>query len=282
MAKKKVTAAKKSAKELAWESFLNMSGENRILRCPSPKYTYKEGDRVQVGNFSNCQVNQVLEDGKVYYCIEYGEEYPRYGYWMWYEVKPVPTSMEYELANNDSVLCRMNHTNRSIESLLHMVYFFGMDFNPPYQRGFVWDREDMEKLMDSIFNGRGIGLFVIRNRDWETTEKDEQHNTYEVVDGAQRLNTILRYYENRFPYRGKYFNDLSAMDRNWFLNQMTSVAELPEATTDAETLQVFLALNTNCKHVSDEVLNRAREMLEKENNYGRGRKQQQNGSEGCL
>ena len=60
----------KSAKELAWESFLNMSGENRILRCPSPKYTYKEGDRVQVGNFSNCQVNQVLEDGKVYYCIE--------------------------------------------------------------------------------------------------------------------------------------------------------------------------------------------------------------------
>ena len=136
--------------------------------------------------------------------------------------------------------------------------------------------------MDSIFNGRGIGLFVIRNRDWETTEKDEQHNTYEVVDGAQRLNTILRYYENRFPYRGKYFNDLSAMDRNWFLNQMTSVAELPEATTDAETLQVFLALNTNCKHVSDEVLNRAREMLEKENNYGRGRKQQQNGSEGYL
>lgn len=269
MAKKKVMAAKKSAKELAWESFLNLSGKDRILRCFSPGYTFKEGDVVQVGNLKNCHVNQVLEDGKVY-CIEYGEEYPSYGYWMWYEVRPVPTSMEYELANHDSVLCRMNHTNRSIESLLNMVYSFGMDFDPPYQRGIVWCRDDREKLMDSIFNGRGIGLFVIRNRDWETMKKDEQHNTYEVVDGSQRLNTILCYYENIFPYRGKYFNDLSAMDRNWFLNQMTSVAELPEGTTDAETLEVFLSLNTNCRHVSDEVLNRAREMLEKEKENNNG------------
>lgn len=66
---------------------------------------------------------------------------------------------------------------------------------PKYQRFFVWNMSKLKNLMDSISNNRfvppvTIGSFV----------KDGQRFNY-IIDGQQRLTSILLAYLNRFPNR---------------------------------------------------------------------------------
>lgn len=224
-----------------------------------PSYRFEVGDSVSIGALKNCVVDEVCENGK-YYGIKYGKDGACYGYWSWLDVRPIPTSLEAKYAQKDSPLFRMSFSNRSIESLLHMYYYFGVDMEPDYQRGSVWNDEDRVKLLDSIFAGREIGRFVFREVPYE--ESLEKKCMYEVVDGKQRLMTLCAFYENRFPYRGCFYNELPAEDKNWFGSAMTSLASLSDKVTKKEVLEVFVALNQNGRPIEEAVLNHAKKLLD--------------------
>lgn len=97
---------------------------------------------------------------------------------------------------------------------------------------------------------------------------NDDGNYYEIVDGKQRMLTLLAFYENRFPYKGVFYNDLSVLDKNWFMDASIGVAELDQNATCAEVLEVFLALNEGGKPVAKEVLDHARELLNEEKGEG--------------
>lgn len=117
-----------------------------------------------------------------------------------------------------------------IESLLlkHLSEFGGIDFMPPYQREYVWTDSDKEQLLDSIFMGSDIGKFTVRVLD--DVEWFERQLSYEIIDGKQRLMTLLNFYLNRFPYKGFYYNGLSAKDRRTFLDHTISWAKSRTST----------------------------------------------------
>ncbi len=258
MARKKIEKKPLSPKEAAKKS---TSFEYVLKACRhsgTPTYRFEVGDKVSIGALKNCIVDEVCDDG-YYYGIVHGENGEEYGYWSWLDVRPVPDSIEAKYAQKDSPLSRMSFSNRSVESLLHMYYCFGVDVEPDYQRGSVWNDEDKVKLLDSIFCGREIGRFVFRAIPYKESLKKDC--LYEVVDGKQRLMTLCKFYENRFPYKGRFYNELSAYDKNWFKNAMTSVAELPENTTRKEILEVFIALNNTGHPVEETVLRRAMDLL---------------------
>lgn len=148
--------------------------------------------------------------------------------------------------------------NSNIESLIHKHYYFGVDFNPDYQRGYVWTQEDKELLLDSIFKNIDIGKFVfIRLSDAEWMKRNFG---YEILDGKQRLSTLIEFYENKLSYKGKYFNDLSGKDKGVFRNHMVSVAEVNE--TDKKTvLKYFLMLNRTGKAMDETHLKAVEDML---------------------
>ena len=95
------------------------------------------------------------------------------------------------------------------------------------------------------------------------TDNDEP--LYEILDGKQRINALCEFYENRFPYKGKYFNDLSARDRNHFCNYGVDVAEIAQADK-ATILKYFLMLNTGGKQISEEHLAKVEKMYINEMN----------------
>lgn len=255
MARKKVEKAPLSPKEAAAKEFAMTS----CVHSGDPSYRFEVGDSVSIGALKNCVVDEVCEDGR-YYGIKYGKDGACYGYWSWLDVRPIPTSLEAKYAQKDSPLFRMSFSNRSIESLLHMYYYFGVDMEPDYQRGSVWNDEDRTKLLDSIFAGREIGRFVFREVPYE--ESLEKKCMYEVVDGKQRLMTLCAFYENRFPYRGCFYNELPAEDKNWFGSAMTSLASLSDKVTKKEVLEVFVALNQNGRQIEEAVLNHAKKLLD--------------------
>lgn len=268
MAKKRAIKGitKINQKQAALEGYSYERAYHTAKQAGEPSYRFTVGDKVQVGHLLNCVVDEALEGGYMY-LIRSGANSDNYSCWAWTNVRPLDDDKDTHFAKRNSALSRLHYSNRSMYSLLSFQYLFGVDFTPDYQRGSVWDEEDREKLLDSIFAGREIGYFVFKRLPFTETSKDGSY--YEIVDGKQRMLTLLAFYENRFPYKGVFYNDLSFLDKNWFMDASISIAELDQNTTRAEVLEVFLALNEGGKPVAKEVLDHARELLKGEMGNGK-------------
>lgn len=268
MAKKRAIKGitKINQKQAALEGYSYERAYHTAKQAGEPSYRFAVGDKVQVGQLLNCVVDEILEGGYMY-LVRSGPSSDNYSCWAWTNVRPLDDDKDTHFAKRDSALSRLHYSNRSMYSLLSFHYLFGVDFKPDYQRGSVWDEEDREKLLDSIFAGREIGRFVFKQLPFIRANDDG--NYYEIVDGKQRMLTLLAFYENRFPYKGVFYNDLSVLDKNWFMDASIGVAELDQNTTRAEVLEVFLALNEGGKPVAKEVLDHARELLKGETGNGK-------------
>ena len=268
MAKKRAIKGitKINQKQAALEGYSYERAYHTAKQAGEPSYRFAVGDKVQVGHLLNCVVDEILEGGYMY-LVRSGPSSDNYSCWAWTNVRPLDDDKDTRFAKRDSALSRLHYSNRNMYSLLNYHYLLGVDFNPDYQRGSVWDEEDREKLLDSIFAGREIGRFVFKQLPFIRANDDG--NYYEIVDGKQRMLTLLAFYENRFPYKGVFYNDLSVLDKNWFMDASIGVAELDQNTTRAEVLEVFLALNEGGKPVAKEVLDHARELLKGETDNGK-------------
>ncbi len=82
--------------------------------------------------------------------------------------------------------------SRPIQTLMNQIKNVkreGIDLRPSYQRGYIWSSDFKDKLIYSIIKGYPIGNISLRIR----SDKNEKGATQEVVDGQQRLTTILNF-----------------------------------------------------------------------------------------
>lgn len=259
--KKELTIEEKLAREK--EQGLSMI-EREIPFLNTPTYSFAIGDKVIYGSLKESIVDEILFDEKVYglRCIavanNYGKpyEYETYRVVAWTEVRPIECG-DTDFSENQNI--KLYYNNSELHSLIHSYYSFGIDMNPDYQRGYVWGQEDKELLIDSIFKNIDIGKFVLihlSNSEWS-----ERGYSYEILDGKQRLNTIIEFYENRLQYNGKYFNELSRKDMRIFINHTVAVANVDESDKKM-ILKYFLMLNRTGKPMSNEHLKKIEQMLE--------------------
>lgn len=87
---------------------------------------------------------------------------------------------------------------KSIQSLYRDFADGKFVVNRRYQRKLVWTLEEKEKLIESILN-----KFPIPNILLAKTTDDEE---FEIIDGMQRLHTIVSFIEQGFSYKDRYFN----------------------------------------------------------------------------
>jgi len=89
-----------------------------------------------------------------------------------------------------SNIMSFSYDSRPIQTIVNQIKNVskrdGIDLQPPYQRGFIWGNEFMDKLLFSIIKNYPIGNISLRVR----AEKNEKNAMQEVVDGQQRLTTI--------------------------------------------------------------------------------------------
>lgn len=221
-----------------------------------PTYTHNIGEHVRFGHLKNCVICDIQEiDGEVIYGFSYGENGDEYMYDAWYNVRKDISRGITSFSSDDDV--RIHFYNTTLESLLQKYYLSGVDMNPPYQRDYVWDDKDRESLLDSIFNHIEIGKFAFIEKDYTSDV------AFEILDGKQRLSTLLAFYENRFPYKGAYFDDLSQKDRNTFLNTNISIGTTREMSME-QVYKYFYKLN-KCGKVMDEAhLEQIKNLIEAE------------------
>lgn len=136
-----------------------------------------------------------------------------------------------------------------------------LDLDPPYQRRSVWTQKDREYFIDTIFkNYPSPAIFLHR------TISDQGVSKYHVVDGKQRLQTIIMFAENklRIPQgfgddrlNGKKWADLSNDDKQRFWNYSLLVEMLPTADPTVVN-SVFERVNRNSRKLTRQELRHAK------------------------
>ncbi len=110
-------------------------------------------------------------------------------------------------------------------------------------------------LISSIFDRIDIGKFVFVKLPYK-----EDSYSYQILDGKQRLNTIIEFYEDRFKYKGKLFSELSWIDQSNIKNHPISVAEIrDEDATEEKVIEYFIRLNISGTPVEKSFLENLKE-----------------------
>ena len=231
-----------------------------------PSRIYEVGDRVKYGNWEWSHILEVFNEGRYYklltitpniqYGIDKGYQF-QIVYLPWISLLPYRTTAQAtsppKLIRNKDL--RLNYSQRDIYGILHMYYHSGLDLNPDYQRGNVWSSDDKTLLIDSIFKNIDIGKFTIIKRPFK-----ENDQSYEILDGKQRIITLIEFFEDRFTYKGLKFSELHWRDQNHFEHYNISYSEASHLSHE-QKYRYFLNLNVTGKPIDPEHINHVKKLL---------------------
>lgn len=152
-------------------------------------------------------------------------------------------------------------TSHHITYILDLYRNQQLDLDPPYQRKSVWSPKDRRFFLDTIFrNYPTPPIFVHRTID------EEGFTRYHVVDGKQRLETILNFAQNKIAVdknfgddnlNGKKFNDLTTEYKRKFWDYVL-VIDFIESIEGTNIEEVFDRVNRNAKNLQPQELRHAR------------------------
>lgn len=136
-----------------------------------------------------------------------------------------------------------------------------LNLDPPYQRNSVWSAKDRRFFLDTVFrNYPTPPIFIHR----ELT--DSGKHIYHIVDGKQRLETILNFANNKIALdvnfgdinlNGKKFKVLSTEEKRKFWDY-TLVVDFIDSIDGANIKEVFDRVNRNSRNLQPQELRHAR------------------------
>lgn len=95
---------------------------------------------------------------------------------------------------------------------------FGYDgrltIRPAYQRCFIYSDKQRDLVINSVKNGFPLNLIY-----WSKTGED----TYEVLDGQQRIISICQYVNGDYSINCRFFHNLTDEEKNQLLDYTLSV-----------------------------------------------------------
>jgi len=151
--------------------------------------------------------------------------------------------------------------NYKIREILDWYERNQLELKPKFQRNEeVWLPKYESYFLDTLIRGLPTNLFFIREKISKNNE-----TIREVVDGQQRLRTIIKFCKNEITisrrdnsdFGDTRFNELPFNVANQFLNYEIAIAILQDAT-DNEILDIFARLNTYVARLTAQELRNAR------------------------
>lgn len=152
-------------------------------------------------------------------------------------------------------------TNQDVSWFLDIYDKGQLDLDPPYQRRSVWSPQDRRYFIDTILNNYPAPPVFLHK-----TLDDNGKATYHVVDGKQRLQTIILFRDNKVAIprdfadvalQNKRWRDLQKDYREKFWNYVLIVEMLPDAS-DAAIKNTFERINRNSRKLTPQEMRHAK------------------------
>lgn len=136
-----------------------------------------------------------------------------------------------------------------------------LSISPKYQRNPVWNTSAKSYLIDTIVRGLPFPQIYMR----QTIDVKTKAIHREIIDGQQRLRTIIEYVNNEFPilkshnseYANLTFDELPEDTRERFL-QYGVVVEIINLKDDSKIYDMFARLNSNSISLNRQELRNAK------------------------
>lgn len=120
-----------------------------------------------------------------------------------------------------------------------------LELSPDFQRRGVWTKQAKSYLMDTVISGKPMPKVLMSQR------MSSSRNTRIVIDGQQRLRSIIEFCFDEFPiskahnsdFGGKYFSNLPDEVRSEIYKYEIGADVLFDLSYE-ETLDIFARLNT--------------------------------------
>lgn len=137
-----------------------------------------------------------------------------------------------------------------------------IDLNPIYQRDLVWTKKQKEEYILAILKSTAeINPTLIQEYNEEKKEE-----TFEVLDGKQRLTSLFDFIEDKFKVKGKLFSELSSKDVIKFLYYEVKYIRLISFTDKIPLdfkLNYFLMSNAKGTKISNKDIKKVEDLLKK-------------------
>ncbi|MBE0427019.1 MAG: DUF262 domain-containing protein [Nitrospirae bacterium] len=153
---------------------------------------------------------------------------------------------------------------RNIIWFINLYHDGQLDLKPPYQRRSVWTLKDRKFFLDTIFRNYPCPAVFLHKEIDRSSEK----MIYRVVDGKQRLETIILFFENDIAIDKSYI-DVRLAGKKWiniekepelrdyFLNYALTV-EFLDTHDNLVINEVFDRLNRNSRKLERQELRHAK------------------------
>ena len=154
-----------------------------------------------------------------------------------------------------------NLTTQDISWFLDLYSRDQLNLDPPYQRRSVWSPRDKRYFIDTILNNCPAPAVFLHK-----TSDDNGVVTYHVVDGKQRLQTIIEFTQNKvyipdnfsdIKLQKKRWRDLESETRKRFWNYVLVTEMLPDVS-DAVVRDTFERINRNSRKLTPQEMRHAK------------------------
>lgn len=140
---------------------------------------------------------------------------------------------------------------------------YGLDLDPEFQRGHVWDLSTKIKFVEFILRG-GVPRPILFNGPAFSGARHEAHSdlpeTIVLVDGKQRLSAITDFIDNKLPvFNGHFLNDFD--NPKILLRRTTIYYQVNKLQTSRELCQWYLEMNEGQVAHTAEELQKVRDMI---------------------
>lgn len=165
----------------------------------------------------------------------------------------------------------IKRTTFSLGDFLSWQRAGSLELSPSFQRRNVWTKAQKSYFVDTVYRGLPVPIVFLRER----TDIETLSTIREVVDGQQRLRTILSFVDpsclldasdadNFFVQKkhnkeihGKTFAALSSDAKKRILSYQLSTHVLPTDTSDSEVLSIFARMNSTGSKLNEQELRNA-------------------------
>lgn len=155
---------------------------------------------------------------------------------------------------------RFNTRNYSVRDFEEWLERGELVLNPKFQRREVWSDKARSYLIDTIVRGKPIPKIYMR----QDVNPETRRTTREIVDGQQRLRTVLSFIKDGFKmsrahhkdFGGRYFSGLDQGTQRDVL-KYEFVVDLLQDMPDSEVYDLFARINTYSEKLRPQELRNA-------------------------